>query len=408
MTMKRPKLPVKMLASGPTASKTWVGKRNMIRIFARAASLALVLAAPASSDRALAQDYSFSPELRAKIDSHPHVRQITDWGSRADWSPDSKRLLFVSREYGDVFELDVASGRTRPMTFHFPHDGVFRAYYLANGDVLLTAARNHIPGQEGLGRVFQSEMWVMKGDLSAPPVALGERNLEGVAVSRNNMRIAWGRPVGPVPSNPQMQNIQPNQIWTADIVHSDATPKLANHRLLLDCGAKTGPLADLVARIGRRCWMVEPQNFVPATDSLLTFSLMTMPLGKNGDIDINPYVLDLRTGKISAMKNKGSAYAEAEGVFPDGKSALVEYYDGPEIKRATEVIDLWKLALDGSGKVTRLTNYNSIDPQLKSNQGVISPDGRWMAFGVSTAQVEQKTPGQGVGLFLMDLKAAGF
>jgi hypothetical protein len=54
-----------------------------------------------------------------------------------------------------------------------------------------------------------------------------------------------------------------------------------------------------------------------------------------------------------------------------------------------------------------VTRFNSIDPQLKSNQGVISPDGRWMVFGVSTAAVEKKVPGQGMGLFLMDMEAAG-
>ncbi|HEX7877402.1 MAG TPA: hypothetical protein VF489_12550 [Sphingobium sp.] len=381
------------------------------------AILALILTIPASTDPALAQTYSASPELRARIASHPHVRQVADWGSRADWSPDSKRLLFLSREYGDVFELDVASGRTRPMTFHFPHDGFFRAYYLVNGDLLLTAARNHMPGQGDFGRIFESEMWVMKGDLSGPPVPLGERNLEGVAVSRNNMRVAWGRPSAPAPARAadgksdasyEYLNKHPNQIWTADIVASDGPPKLARSRKVLDCGAKSGPLADIVARAGRRCWMIEPQNFVPATDSALTFTLMTVPADKAGAIDINSYMVDLRTGKVSALKVNGSAYAEMEGVFPDGKSTLVEYYDGPQIRRATEVIDLWRLALDGTGKLTRLTTYNAIDPQLKSNQGVVSPDGRWMAFGVSTAEIEKKVPGQGIGLFVMDLKAAGF
>ena len=73
---------------------------------------------------------------------HPNVRRLTDWGSRADWSPDSKKLIFMSKEYGDVFELDVATGKTRPLTFHFPHKGFYRAYYLPNNDILLTGARD--------------------------------------------------------------------------------------------------------------------------------------------------------------------------------------------------------------------------------------------------------------------------
>jgi len=34
----------------------------------------------------------------------PHITRLTLFGERADWSHDGKRLLFLSKTYGDVFE----------------------------------------------------------------------------------------------------------------------------------------------------------------------------------------------------------------------------------------------------------------------------------------------------------------
>lgn len=365
---------------------------------------------------AQAQAYSVAADLQAKIDSHPHVRKITDWGSRADWSADSKRLLFVSREFGDVFELDVATGKTRPLSFHFPHDGVLRAYYLPNGDILLNAPRDHTPGMERYGRFFQSELWLLKGDLSGPAVPFNEPNMEGVAVARSGMKIAWAKPVGPAPAkstdaqlmaNPQGLTGHANQIWMADVVIDGGAPTLVNKRMLLDCGAATGALAKVLAGEGKRCMMLEPQNFVPKTDDRLTFSVVATAPQTKGSIEIGAYVLDLKTNQVANLA-MGAGYAEAEGVFPDGKWTLIEHSSETQVAKATHVIDLWRVALDGGGKRERVTRYNAIDSQLKSNQGVVSPDGRWLAFGVSTSAIEAKVPGQGVGIFLMDLKAAGF
>ena len=39
---------------------------------------------------------------------------------------------------GEVFELEVATGITRPKTRHFNHYGFTRAMYLSNGDILLS------------------------------------------------------------------------------------------------------------------------------------------------------------------------------------------------------------------------------------------------------------------------------
>src|SRR4051794_28282870 len=64
-----------------------------------------------------------------------HIRQLTAFGERADWSHDGKRILFLSKTFGDAMEIDVATKTIRNLTAHYPHHGYTRALYLANGDI---------------------------------------------------------------------------------------------------------------------------------------------------------------------------------------------------------------------------------------------------------------------------------
>ena len=384
-----------------------------------AAALALGLAASASSV-ATAQMPTLSAELEAKIASHPHVRRLTTWGSRPDWSADSRHLLFVSKEYGDVFELDVVTGKIRPMTFHFPHKGFFRAYYLANGDLLLTGARDWQPETRRFTRYFDSEVWLMKADLSAPPVSLGIFNFEGIAVDRGSMRIAWSAPPErparrtdrQMFSEPDGFRTDRNQLWVGEIAFKDGKPAVINRRMFADCGDPASKVNAALAPSNLHCGMLEPQNFIPGPGDRLTATTVGVPNGKtltglDPAMRVNAIAIDLPTGKTTLL-SRTPPYNEPEGIFPDGRNTMVEHTSAPMNVETTELLDLWQLATDGSGRMKRVTFYNKIDPRLKSNQPVISPNGRWMAFDVSTGEIERNVPGQGVGVFLMDLRAAGF
>src|SRR5687768_18589114 len=68
----------------------------------------------------------------------PHIRKLTGFGERADFSLDGRRVLFLSKTFGDAMEIDLASGIIRNLTSHFPHYGFTRALYLANGHILLS------------------------------------------------------------------------------------------------------------------------------------------------------------------------------------------------------------------------------------------------------------------------------
>src|SRR5215813_11851915 len=79
----------------------------------------------------------------------PHISQITWFGERADWSLDGKKLLFLSKTFGDAFEIDVATRQIHNLTAHYPHHGYTRALYLSNGDILLSGPETFDPKRIG-------------------------------------------------------------------------------------------------------------------------------------------------------------------------------------------------------------------------------------------------------------------
>ena len=92
--------------------------------------------------------------------------------------------------------------------------------------------------------------------------------------------------------------------------------------------------------------------------------------------------VDLETGEIrNYSRNWG--YDEIEGVFPDGSAAAVEREPGNYTLVPSGRIDIWRTALDGSGQSERLTEFSEF-AGYGANNPVVSPDGRWLAFGCAT------------------------
>ena len=62
-------------------------------------------------------------------------------------------------------------------------------------------------------------------------------------------------------------------------------------------------------------------------------------------------------------------------------------------------LDIYKLKLDESGEVERMTYFNE-NPKYKASNPVISDDGRFMAFQYAISTDEA---GRGRGILVMDL-----
>ncbi len=306
------------------------------------------------------------------------ITRMTWFGERADWSHDGKRILFLERTYGDVFEVEVKTRIIRPVTHHFYHLGYTRALYLANDDILLSGPEAFDPKRPGPSRV-QCYLYVLDKGLKRPPVPLGTKCSEGPAVSRKRMHIAWTHVSAQYPEEMPEGS---TRIVEADIVYENGVPRLSGQRTVLD--SRDLPF---------RCTL-ETQNFRPPEERELTFSAY-------GYQDTDVCGIDLVTKKVVDYSNAPGQYDEPEGIFPDGLYTLVECdrqnHQGPGH------VDLWKLKLDGSGKLERLTFFSDF-PGGKASNGVISDDGRYLAFQSARAN---EAAGVGHGIFVYDLKKAG-
>ncbi len=304
-----------------------------------------------------------------------HVRRVTWFGERADWSHDGQRLLFLEKTFGDVFELEVATGRIRGVTHHFPHHGFTRALYLSNGDILLSGPEKFDPLKPGTAR-RECVLSVLNKNLQSPPAALGTKCFEGPAVSRTRLQIAWSHVASQYPAELSEKT---SRILVGEIVYTDGVPRLADPKVVLE--SKTLPFTA----------SLEPQNFIRPNERLLSFSAYGYQGGE-------ACTLDLDTGKI-VNHTRAPTYEEPEGAFPDGQHILVES-DRAHPGGMTN-IDLWKMKIDGTGAMERLTFFSDT-PTYKASNGVVSDDGRTLAFqmGRSTDQA-----GVGYGIFIQDLLA---
>jgi len=303
----------------------------------------------------------------------PYVRQLTYFGERADWSHDGKRILFLEKTFGDVYEAEVATGIIRPITHHFFHEGYTRALYLSNGDILLSGvgAGHYDASNPGASRnEDKAELWVLKHDLSGPPIPLKEHCSEGPAVSRSRMRIAWTRL---------------KAFYMADIISKDDTLSLANKRKILD--EKDLP----------HTTSLETQNFRPPLERELIFTYgYQKPPEKRRRYEVMG--LDVETGKVMNYSKAPDQYNEPEGIFADGNFTTVEC--DRHNPQGIQYIDIYKLALDGSGKMERLTHFADY-PGYKASNPVISDDGRTLAFQFA----RQGDPaGVGRGILIFDLQ----
>jgi hypothetical protein len=195
------------------------------------------------------------------------------------------------------------------------------------------------------------------------------------------MHIAWTHVSAQYPDEMPAGT---SRIYEADIVIDGDKPRLAGKRLVLD--SRNLPF---------RCTL-EAQNFRPPAERELTFSAY----GHDGTEVCG---VDLASGKVTNYSKAKNQYDEPEGIFPDGRFTCVECdRENDAHQHGASYVDIWKLALDGSGRSERLTHFTRF-PGYKASNPVISDDGRLMAFQMARSR---DPAGVGYGIFLYDLTKA--
>jgi len=306
----------------------------------------------------------------------PHIQRLTWMGERPDWRADGERFVFVSKVFGEVYEYEMATGRIYSLSDHFRHHGFTRAQYLSNGDLLLVGPSETFDRTDREDRKRArhdiGQMYVLPQPFDGAPVPMGVEVDEGPAVPRKGLSIAW-------------THGQQDRISVGEIVYEDGNPKLKGVREVLSVGD-----FDSNPKI------IETQNFVPPQNRKITVSGYRL----DGTNNTDTYLFDIETGGLENITNSPDSYDEPEGIFPDGKHTLVEH--GSSAESAWPLIDLFKLALDGSGKLERLTCFTEW-AGWKASQGIVSEDGRYMLFQIGKSGDEA---GRGYGIFLYDFEKA--
>ena len=141
----------------------------------------------------------------------------------------------------------------------------------------------------------------------------------------------------------------------------------------------------------------DPASSLPPHIRRLTF------FGERADNVSESFRIDLVTGQVTNDTRTETLYEEPEGIFPDGQWTCIETdRDNGMAGAGHQYIDVWKLALDGSGRVERLTDFTRF-PAFKASNPVVRDDGRFMAFQM--AKVGDPA-GVGRGILVYDLLRA--
>jgi hypothetical protein len=323
----------------------------------------------AAAGLASAQRKSGSP-----LDHLPrNIVQITQFGERADLSPDSREVAFISKSFGDAMVYDLRTRAIRCLTCNVPGAAFLRVMHLPRGGYLLTGPAKFTDIETG--RRVEAEIWYLSAEAGSKPIRLGERISEGIAISRTSDRVAWAVTHRQDPSVPEGRSY----LVMARLDRTAAAPRLVDKRTVYD--AHAGECA------------IEAQDFY-ARDSRMTFTC------NEPDGAASVMTLDIATGQAVNCSRHPGSFNEVEAIFPDERWVTVEAdrhaetYGGP---RGESQIDIWKLRLDSEGKdFARLTRFNDYEGWVASNP-VISRDGRFMVFQAGRSDAEA---GAGFGLFL--------
>lgn len=305
----------------------------------------------------------------SQLDTLPdNIETLTEFGERADISPDNTRVAFMAKSFGDAMVVDLKTRAIRCLTCNVPAAAFLRVMHLVTGDYILIGP-DHFENIR-VSRSRDNELWFLSKERGAKPVKFNEHMSEGMAISKTGMTVAYSQVHAQVPDVPEGAS----RLVVADVVVQNGTPSLANKTVVYESRDNS-------------C-TIEAQDFYD-NDAKMTFTCYE-PKGLASVMGI-----DLKTRQVTNFSKAPGTYNEVEGIFPDGRYTCVEADRQVETlggSHGSGNIDIWKLKLDGTGKdFVRLTNFNDYEGGKASNP-VVSTDGRFMAF-----QTAKTTDPAGVG-----------
>jgi hypothetical protein len=291
---------------------------------------------------------------------------LTQFGERADISPDNTEVAFMTKSFGDAFVINLKTRAIRCLTCGIPAAAFLRVMHLSNGDYILMGPAKFT--EVRTSRTRDNELWYLSRKPGSKPIQLGAKMSEGAAISKKSMKISFSELPAQFPDMPK----DDSRLVVADLDLSGSAPKLINRKVVYESH-------DGSCRL-------EAQDFYD-NDTKMTFTCyQATNLPPGVEVLASVMGIDLKTGEVVNFSKAPGTYNEVEGIFPDGKYTCVEGdRQVAELggHQGLHEIDIWKLKLDGTGKdFVRLTHLNDYEGWKASNP-VVSTDGKFMAFQVA-------------------------
>jgi len=342
---------------------------------------AVPLAASAQSERPMPgepapADFKVGGKTGDPLANLPsNVRLISSFGERAVISPDGKKIAFIGKAMGDAFEYDLATGKTRNLTAHMPHNGWTRVHYLPDGSYILVGTRSPAatPGETRRDRM---ELFWMDAQADGVAIPLEQNLFEGVAVSRISNKIAWAVNTSRKGAAMTPGSDGSSTMYVGDVVVENGLAKLVNRRAITTAN-------------WNQC-VFEAQDFLAGDKGVVGPCYRGRTDGKY-DTDVTS--INIADGAVTKYAVPANQYAEVEGIFPDGKRTMVECSNDTH-----EGLELCVLELKANKpryhRISHVLDYGN----YRFSNPTVGPDGDTIAFQFAHAKDDY---GAGRGILLM-------
>ncbi len=328
-------------------------------------------------------------------DLPPNMERLTTFGWRPNLSPDGRSMVFVNKEFGDVFTMDLVTRTLHCLTDNvcpkFPeHDMFIRASHLHNGDYLLVGINewplpdpNNLMDLYSRARHEECRMYYMSKEPDAIPVPFGPKFYEAAAIGQHSMKVGYVLNWWSTPSLPKGRS----QLFMADLDLSGEVPILLNETLLMETDfPPDGRLAAVDFYDNDTKMSVISYDYTPGSGATC-------------------FSIDVNTLEVSDMSQSPTTMDEPAAMFPDDKHMLIRStrHTQPEGVMPENVslseVDLYKLKLDGTGEDCKRLTYISDYKGYKAHNASVSKDGSFMVYQISAGSNHGFMTSRGLVLF---------